>query len=60
MLCRVGDEYSRKNPLAMKVLQWILLKNSSVSTGLYTKKPGSGVCNPQLIISQQFPMIMNV
>ena len=60
MLCRVVMSISQKNPLAMKVLQWILLKNSSVFDWFIYEKPRSGVCHPQLSISQPFPMIMNV
>ena len=43
VLCRRVMSNSRKNPLAMKVLQWILLKNSSVFDWFIYEKPRSGV-----------------
>ena len=59
MLCRQGDEYSRKNRAAMVKQTLISLKNSSVFDWFIYVKSLGGIIHPQLVISQPFPMITN-
>ena len=59
VLCRQGDEYSRKNRAAMVKQTPISLKNSSVFDWFIYVKSLGGICNLQLVISQPFPMITN-
>ena len=59
MLCRRGDEYSRKNRAARVKQTPISLKNSSVFDWFIYMKSLGGIIHPQLVISQPFPMITN-
>ena len=60
VLCRRVMSNSRKNRATRVKQTPISLKNSSVFDWFIYEKPRSGVCHPQLIISQPFPMITNV